>query len=134
MLQRIFRSFFFSALAVLLASILLFMNVLYSYFSDIRKTQLREQTALISLAVSQLGIAYLEDLSQSSYRITWIDTDGSILFDNRLDSAKMDNHLDREEVLRAVALGYGESERFSGTLTEKYFYYAQRLPDRKKMK
>ena len=34
MLQRIFRSFFFSALAVLLASILLFMNVLYSYFSD----------------------------------------------------------------------------------------------------
>ena len=130
MLQRIFRSFFFSALAVLLASILLFMNVLYSYFSDIRKTQLREQTALISLAVSQLGIAYLENLSQSSYRITWIDTDGSILFDNRLDSAKMDNHLDREEVLRAIALGYGESERFSGTLTEKYFYYAQRLSDR----
>ncbi len=130
MIQKIFRSVFLAMLLVLATSILLFVNVLYNHFSGIQKLQLREQANLISLGVADLGLEYLQNLESTSYRITWIDTDGSILFDNRHDSMTMENHLDREEVRRAVTLGHGESNRYSKTLMEKYFYYAKRQPDR----
>ena len=42
----------------------------------------------------------LKDLCQS-LRITWIGTDGSVLFDNDFAAARLDNHADRQEVKAA---------------------------------
>lgn len=41
----------------------------------------------------------------------------------------MENHFEREEVKKALAEGYGDSSRYSSTLTEKYLYSAKRLTD-----
>ena len=41
----------------------------------------------------------------------------------------MENHLEREEVQAALRRGYGESQRYSGTMTVKMLYSAQRLAD-----
>ena len=51
------------------------------------------------------------------------------MYDNTADADEMDNHLEREEVQEAIEHGYGDSERFSETLTQKTLYYAVRLSD-----
>jgi len=62
-------------------------------------------------------------------RVTIISQDGTVLFDNYANPDDLDNHLDRPEVIDALAGGYGESERYSDTLLEKTYYYAMRLKD-----
>ena len=54
---------------------------------------------------------------------------GIILFDNRASSLGMENHLEREEIVDALAFGKGESKRYSTTLLERQLYCAVRLAD-----
>ena len=60
-------------------------------------------------------------------RVTIIDGEGKVLFDNAADPDALENHLDRPEVAAAMQSGAGESERFSDTLGETTYYYAIRL-------
>lgn len=70
----------------------------------------------------------LKDLHQS-LRITWIDSDGSVLFDNDVAAARLGNHADRQEVKAACRTGEGQAVRYSSTLNKDTFYYALRLAD-----
>ena len=129
MTKRIFRTIFTVAIGVFLASFLLFMTVLYDYFSSIQQNQLRIQTQLAAQGVEHEGIRYLEGLDVRDYRITWIGAEGRVLYDSVSQAGQMENHLEREEVKEALAEGYGSSSRYSTTLTERYFYCAKRLAD-----
>ncbi len=129
MTKRIFRSICFVALGVFLASLVLFMCVLYNYFSGLQRSQLKIQTELAAQGVSDSGMGYLEKLNAKDYRITWIDTDGVVLYDSKTDTAGMENHLEREEIKSAFENGVGESTRYSSTLMERSLYFAERLPD-----
>ena len=82
MTKRIFRTIFAVAISIFLASSLLFMAVLYDYFSGIQQNQLRMQIDLASQGVEGEGIDYLQKLNIKDYRITWIGTDGSVLYDS----------------------------------------------------
>ena len=68
-------------------------------------------------------------MDTEGYRITWVDSDGKVLFDTRVDITTMGNHKDREEIAEAFETGKGESVRRSDTLTEKRTYYAVLLDD-----
>lgn len=129
MTKRIFRTIFFVAISIFIASVLLFMTVLYDYFSAVERNQLQIQTELAAQGVQHEGDGYFEELEAKEFRITWIGTDGSVLYDSASDAGDMENHLEREEVKEALAKGYGESSRYSSTLTERYLYSAKRLPD-----
>ena len=130
MTKRIFRSIVFAALLVLLASAALIMGVLYRHFTAVQLSQLRVETALAAHAVDHEGIHYFDQLDDTmDCRITWIDGDGTVLYDNRSDSEVMENHLEREEVQMALESGYGHSSRYSDTQMEQYIYAAERLPD-----
>lgn len=129
MTKRIFRSICCVALIVLLASVALIMGVLYEYFSNVLQAQLKMQTNLAAQGVMNEGSKYFDGLAIKNYRITWIDRDGSVLYDSESDTAEMENHLEREEVMQAVLKGYGESRRYSATLMESSFYSAQKLTD-----
>lgn len=129
MTKRIFRSICLVALGVFVASVALFLVVLYDYFGGVQKDQLQMQTELASHAVANEGSAYFDDLDTAQYRITWIGADGEVLYDNRSDSGEMENHLEREEIKEALATGEGESSRYSITLMERALYCAKRLPD-----
>ena len=130
MTKRIFRSIVFTVLAVLLAASTLIIGILYSYFNQIQRNQLRVETALASHAVANEGIGYFDKLDGTmDCRITWIDSDGTVLYDNRSDSDSMVNHLARDEVIQALQSGYGQSTRYSDTLMQQYFYAAELLPD-----
>ena len=130
MTKRIFRSIVFAALLVLLASAALIIGVLYNHFTTVQLNQLRVETALAAHAVDHEGIRYFDQLDNTmDCRITWIDTDGTVLYDNRSDSGSMENHLEREEVKMALESGFGQSSRYSDTQMEQYIYAAERLPD-----
>ncbi|WP_369296948.1 ATP-binding protein [uncultured Neglectibacter sp.] len=105
------------------------MTVLYDYFSAVGQTQLHAQIDFAAQGVSKEGIGYFDGLEPQNCRITWIGTDGSVLYDSISDVDNMENHFEREEVKEALAEGYGESSRYSSTLTERYLYSAKRLPD-----
>lgn len=129
MTKRIFRSVCGAALAVFLFSAVLFMGVLYDYFSGVQRSQLRMQAELAAQGAAHEGLAYFEGIEMDGVRVTWIQADGAVLFDSRSDLAGMENHLEREEIRQALAEGSGESSRYSETLLERAVYCARRLPD-----
>ena len=129
MTKRIFRSICLVAVAVFLACLMLILGVLYSYFTDSQQSQLRSQTALAAQGIANEGMAFLEGLEPRDYRITWIAPDGSVLYDSQSSPSEMENHLQREEIMEALAEGHGESIRYSTTLTERRLYSARLLPD-----
>lgn len=129
MTKRIFRTIIVVALSVFLASSLLFMTALYDYFSDIQRSQLKIQTGLVAQGVQDEAMKFLQEIDVTDYRITWIEADGNVLYDSVAGLDDMENHLEREEVKEALAAGYGESSRYSSTLTERYLYSAKQLPD-----
>lgn len=129
MSKKIFNSIWLVALTVFLASLVFIMGVTYSYFSSVQRNQLKIETQLAAQGVTLNGIDYFDSLNSSNCRITWISPDGSILYDNEANTSDMENHLEREEVKQALETGYGESSRYSQTLSEKLIYSAQLLPD-----
>ena len=98
MSKKIFRSVWLAALVVLALSLVLIMGVLYSYFTGVKQKQLRTGTEAIAQGVTLNGIKYFDGLPAGDYRITWIDADGTVLYDNENDVETMESHLAREEV------------------------------------
>lgn len=137
MTKKIFRSILSVAAAVLLANLVIVMGCLYDYFGSVQETQLKDELRLAAYGAEENGPNYLEHLSERDYRydwtpdyrLTWVASDGTVLFDT-LDSAEnMENHADRVEVREAFAKGESSSVRYSTTLTERTLYYAKALND-----
>ena len=129
MTRKIFRSIFVAATAVLLLSFSIITAVLYHHSSEMQKEQLHAELYLTSKAVEIHGLDYLNTLELKDCRITWIDKDGSVLFDSQALASAMENHSDREEIASAFQTGSGESYRNSKTFIEKTMYSDLLLSD-----
>ena len=129
MTKKIFQSILLVAGAVLLASLLIIMGFLYSYFGGVEENQLRDELSLASAAVESSGTDYLSQLTAERCRLTWIAADGSVLYDTKTDAESLENHAARAEVSQALSTGTGESTRYSSTLLQKTMYCAERLAD-----
>jgi len=94
---------------------------------------LERNLKLISACISESDSprAFLESLTESgvSERLTLIAPDGTVIFDNKIDPAQMDNHLDREEIQEARSGSLGAAQRYSPSLNMLTNYYAMRLND-----
>lgn len=129
MSSKIFRAIWLVAIIIFTASLIFIMGISYDYLSHIQENQLKNKVELASKGVNLSGMKYLDDLEASDYRITWIASDGTVIYDNEADKTLMENHLEREEVKEALATGYGEASRYSSTLAEKQLYAAKKLED-----
>lgn len=129
MTKRIFRSIFAAALAAMLVCFVVVTALLYNYFGELLNQELLLDARLLSEGIKHGGIQYLEDCSEEDIRITWIDADGAVLFDNRYDHTAMENHLDRREVKQALEEGQSISVRYSDTLSYITAYCAIKLDD-----
>ena len=127
MIKKIFRSTLLANFLVLLASLALIMGALYRYFTQVQMEQLQTQTALAAKGISAEGMDYFDGLKTASTRITWVDNTGKVLYDTESDAQTMENHGNRQEIKDALETGYGESSRYSSTLTQTSLYIAQRL-------
>ena len=129
MTSKIFRSTVFVAVVVLLCSLGIVIGVLYNHFTGVQVQQLKDELSLAVTGTEQYGNAFLENVEADRFRVTWIDTDGTVLFDTQVDQTVMENHADREEIREAFATGSGSAVRNSSTLTEQTYYEACRLTD-----
>jgi two-component system phosphate regulon sensor histidine kinase PhoR len=62
-------------------------------------------------------------------RVTFITKEGKVLGDSDHDPATMDNHLQRDEIQKAIKAGSGSKQRLSDTLNEQMFYVAVAIKD-----
>lgn len=113
-------------------SIFVTMVIMFTFFYNVYKDQVKGdlQTTAVMLKNTDM---FRKDNQNGFYfdsrnlRVTWIDADGTVLYDNGADQEKMENHLDRPEILHALKEGSGEAVRESETLNKSTFYYALRL-------
>lgn len=129
MTKKIFKSIMAVAGAVLIASLVIIMGCLYSYFSNVQGKQLEDELSLAAIAVEKDGRNYLEELQSKEYRLTWVAENGDVIYDTQSDGESMENHADREEIQEALRNKEGKSSRYSTTLLEKTLYCARRLND-----
>ena len=127
MTKRIFRSIMLVSALVLVIGLGFIMGILYHYFGSQIEKELKSETAYLAISVENMGLSALDKLPAESARVTLIDEDGTVLFDNKADAAGMENHADRQEVIAAKLKGTGKATRQSDTLAEKTIYYAKQL-------
>jgi len=71
--------------------------------------------------------------TQTKMRITLVMPDGRVAADSDERPELMNNHDGRSEVIQAKQEGVGKSLRFSETLNQKMLYWAQGIPDVRKL-
>lgn len=134
MAQKIYLRFLALIIATVLCTSLCVTLAYYALFErkvhqDMQVTaQIFKDTEFFDTA----DVAALEDnpkLMDANLRVTLIDTDGTVLFDNTVNAEQMDNHANRPEIVSAMETGAGEIERQSDTMGLKDYYYALRLND-----
>ena len=129
MTKKIFKSTVLVATTVLICGIALAMAILYQYFGKEMNMELKKEASYLAYGVELQGTEYLQKIKNSDARITYIDKDGTVLYDNQADASQMENHSNREEFQEAQESGSGFSDRISDTLSERTVYYALRLSD-----
>lgn len=129
MTKRISLSVLVACAAVLVASLIIIMGVLYDYFGRIERTRLADELEIAAAAVEEGGTDALARLSSERYRLTLIAKNGDVLYDTKAGGSLSENHAERSEVKDALKTGDGESTRYSATFMEKTVYRAKRLDD-----
>ncbi len=125
--RKIHRNFILITVISVLLTALFVLRASYNNTYAMLRQFVHDETGYIASALDY-GVdveAYLNVAKdETSARLTLIDTDGAVLFDNFEDPAQMENHAERKEVQEAFLYGIGEDERMSETLRQKTFYCA----------
>lgn len=79
--------------------------------------------------ITDLNEFFKEDFKDGGIRATYIDKNGKVLYDSMEDAETMENHKNREEVIKAKASGEGHSIRNSTTTGKRQMYLATLLKD-----
>jgi|SRR5574344_21439 two-component system, OmpR family, phosphate regulon sensor histidine kinase PhoR len=131
MKERIFRSIVVISFMTCLVSAVMFSSVYYYNEEKNLRVELQEKFDYIKNGYETNGQSYLNSLKNSSDRITLIDKDGTVIFDNKAIVNQMVNHANRQEFMEAYKNGVGEGYRTSATLSYRTYYYAELLNDGK---
>lgn len=123
------------AFAIVITTLLNFAVYYKSLKNNIEEYIKDDGKAIANLLNAQTSKEEYQDilnqmLKEYDYnRITIIDKNGQIIFDNEADPDTMQNHMDREEIQNAFSSGYGQSKRKSQTMGVNVYYYAYLLND-----
>ncbi len=129
MTSKIFKTIISVATMAILATVIVITAVLYNYFERVQENQLKNDLNFAAYGTESMGEDYLKNVVSEDYRLTLIKPDGTVVYDNKVDAKKLENHRSREEIKQAEAVGVGSSSRYSSTLTEKTIYEAKKLSD-----
>ena len=124
MTKKIFRGILLSSIITLLLSLVFIIGVQYQIYRESGYSALQSKANLISLSAEG---EELQKYSSAPERITLINGDGRVLYDNKANATDMENHSSREEVKEALKDGTGYSVRHSETLGINSCYYAVKL-------
>ncbi len=130
MKKKIYSQFLITVGIAIIITAVLTTAVFYEIFKNEMKNSLDIYANIIreSLTITEDSLDFDVDeipgSAMETLRITLIDENGTVLFDNEVDYQTMENHGSRPEVVEAIKFGEGESIRHSDTLDENTFYHA----------
>ena len=128
MTKKIFASILSVAIVVMLLCVACISYVLYGYFGEIIRNELKNEADIISQEIERDN-TYLTNMQSFENRVTLVGEDGTVLYDSQADETAMENHADREEIKQAVQNGEAWVTRYSDTLSTQTIYYAKELSD-----
>lgn len=126
--QSILKTMLILDFLVLSLTCALFLETLYQNAIEKEFDKLKSEALLISQGMDYEGEKYIYNYDTTN-RVTWVNSDGTVLFDNVADIRNMENHALREEISEAYSCGEGKAVRYSKTLLESRLYYAVRNDD-----
>ena len=117
------------AILAVIATVIGITIIYYSLFQKQVRAELSVSAKLlkdthyfesVNIDIDEINLS--TDLSE--LRVTWIDEDGIVLYDNDASAELLSNHNDRPEIQEAFDKGSGEAIRKSDTMKKNTFYYA----------
>ena len=131
--KRTYRSLCAVSLSAALVSVALVAWVFFGYITEQIRGELVNEAYLLLASMEQQDdpVAYLASLEGSGrgLRVTYLDGQGTVLYDSNRDAALMESHATRSEVRDALEKGEGTAMRTSQTLGQFTYYYALRGED-----
>ena len=119
-----------TALFVAIATMVSMTVINYYLFQKQVKEDLQVMAETIeSTGILKQNINEIPQIDVEGIRVTWIDKDGTVLYDNQNNVKKLENHGNRPEVESAFDKGTGDSVRTSATMNSNTFYHAIKLND-----
>ena len=131
MRQKMQHSMVFVLTATLVIAYIFLTGIMYRQTVTTVEEEIHREADYISKAVQISGTEYLNQMDEvrANTRITWISTEGTVLYDSTEDEHTFENHKNLPEVKKAFAKGEGEDTRKSDTIGEEMCYYAEKMPD-----
>ena len=135
MKKRTFLSIFIVAFLTLILTTGFIIITTYKASSKDIKSEVKIEAEYVALAIETLDNdteikEYLNKIGNAtSNRITLIELDGAVIYDNYAKIDEMENHSDRVEVKAAIKEGSGEVVRASDTIGKETYYYALKVND-----
>lgn len=121
MKKKLHQQFVFITLTTILLTTLLVTAVFYKFF----QIEILEELKVYARVLEGTGAFAVDE----NIRVTLIDADGTVFFDNNVDIGVLDNHGSRLEIEEALSKGEGYAIRRSDTLEKNTFYYAICMED-----
>ena len=118
------------AICFFLAILISVSLTVFLIYKNTSANELRDLQDELKFA-SSMDLDALENIGtfKNNIRVTVVDPDGSVIYDNFTDPKNMENHEGRKEIKEAIAGKVGKDVRLSNTLGKDTYYYAQLMQD-----
>ncbi|MBQ3545519.1 MAG: two-component sensor histidine kinase [Lachnospiraceae bacterium] len=116
-----------------LAILVTVSSLAFIFYDILKKEVIKDLKTYARLLVDTKAHENIEETlyvsKESDLRVTLINNDGKVIYDNNADVGIMNNHGKRPEVLEAMENGTGYDVRKSDTMEKNTFYYALKVND-----
>lgn len=130
MKKKINLHFMLITAIAILATLFLSLWISYDMIRDQVVEEIRSYAYLLRDINENEHISWENfDSIADDVRITVVEEDGNVIYDNYVEAATMNNHAGREEIREALESGEGFAIRTSDTLSENRFYFAVSMED-----
>ena len=130
MKKKIKMQFILVSLIAIILTKRLSVGTFYELFVQEMRNDMKAYTHVLrSAGVFNASNEEKLNLKNEDLRITIIDADGTVVYDNEANDIEMDNHKDRPEIESALKNGEGSDVSKSSTLNMCTYFYAVLLDD-----
>ncbi|MCB2292265.1 cell wall metabolism sensor histidine kinase WalK [Clostridium algoriphilum] len=105
----------------------------YEYEQNLKSKLQTNNNMIISLIQSNnlkdYGKFFKENLASSDFRVTYVNKNGKVIQDSIINAETMDNHNERQEIIKARKNGNGFTVRYSKSTEKNMMYFATTFDD-----
>ena len=131
MKYKIIKNNLISCLVAVVLTIVVCLMTYSSFVESAMSVQAENQAYVIREICETYAddpVTALEEMQTGfNNRITLVAPNGEVLYDSIHDEQTLKNHLERQEIIDALAKGRGEGKRYSDTDLTTNYYYALRI-------